>query len=335
MMKKCKVCDVPMINGGYVIGVDGGASKTVALVGNSLGKILGRGESGSSNYHNIGIAKASEAVRSATREARRQAGLRGIKPKIAVVALAAVDSAEDKRVANQFIRSLKIAKKNLVVHDSTAALYAATQGKPGIVVISGTGCVAAGISAGGEYVRVGGWGFLIDDEGSGFDIGRKALTRAFRAMDGRGEDTKLTSVLKRKFRVKVLEEILNVIYANGVNVEEIAALASLVSKTARHDKVCREILNEAGRALAELVCTVARRLNMSRDPFQVKAVGGSFKAGSYLLQPFVTGIRRHCPQARIARLRIDPARGALSLAASELRSDNSQTSLLKAHRFLK
>jgi hypothetical protein len=74
---------------------------------------------------------------------------------------------------------------------------------------------------------------------------------------------------------------------------------------------------------------------MSKDPFQVKAVGGSFKAGSYLLQPFVTGIRRHSPQARIARLRIDPARGALSLAASELRSDNSQTSLLKTHRFLK
>jgi N-acetylglucosamine kinase-like BadF-type ATPase len=322
-----------MVNDGYVVGVDGGASKTVALVGNSLGKILGRGESGSSNYHNIGIAKASEAVRSATREARGQAGLRE-KPEIAVVALAAVDSAADRRVSNQFIQSLKIAKKSFVVHDSIAALYAATQGKPGIIVISGTGCVAAGISAGGEYVRVGGWGFLIDDEGSSFDTGRKALTKAFRAVDGRGQDTKLTSALKRKFRVKTPEEILNVIYANGVNVEEIAALASLVSKTARYDKVCRQILNEAGRALAELVCTVARRLNMSRDPFQVKTVGGSFKAGSYLLQPFVTGIKRDCPQARIARLRIEPVRGALSLAASELRSRNSQTSPLKTYRFL-
>lgn len=326
---------MPVISDSYVVGVDGGASKTVALVGNSQGRILGRGESGPSNYHNIGVARAGEAVRSAIIEAKRQAGLRRIKPEIAVVALAAVDSAADRRVARRFIRRLKIAKTSFVVHDSVAALYAATQGKPGIVVISGTGCVAAGISEAGEYVRVGGWGFLIDDEGSAFDTGRKALTEAFRMMDGRANGTKLTSVLKRRFRVKTLDNILSIIYANGMNVEKIAALAPLVSKTARHDKVCREILNEAGTALAELVCTVARRLKMTCDSFQVATIGGNFKAGRYLFQPFVTRISKECPHTRIVRLRVEPARGAFLLAASELRSRDSPLSPFRTYKWLR
>lgn len=299
-----------MITDRYVVGVDGGASKTVALVGNSHGRILGRGETGPSNYHNIGAAAASKAIKKAIIEAQREAGLRRTEPEIAVVALAAVDSAADRHVARRFVRRIKIARTSFVVHDSVAALYAATHGKPGIIVISGTGCVAAGISQAGEYVRVGGWGYLIDDEGSAFDIGRKALTKAFRMMDGRARRTTLMSVLKRRFRVKMFDDILNVIYVNGMSVEEIARLAPLVSKAARHDEACRKILNEAGISLAELACTVARRLKMTRDSFLVATVGGNFKSGRHLLEPFVARIRKECPHAHVVGLRVEPARGA-------------------------
>ena len=313
-----------MVVGRYVVGVDGGASKTVALIGTKSGKVLGRGESGPSNYHNVGAAAASRAIKKAVTEAQRQAGLREVRPETAVVALAAVDSEIDRAVALRFVRRTKIARTSYVVHDSVAALYAATQGKPGIIVISGTGCVAAGVNEAGEYARAGGWGYLIDDEGSAFDIGRKALTRAFRMLDGRARPTNLISILKRKFQVKMLEDALSLIYANGVSVEEVARLASLVSRAASRDKACKGILNNAGITLAELACAVARRLCMTDDSFEVATVGGSFKSGRHLLKPFKARIKSECPRARVIRLKVEPARGAFLLAASELlnRSDH-------------
>ena len=303
----------------YVVGVDGGATKTVALIGTVDGKIVGRGESGSSNYHNIGPYAAAKSIKRAVSEAKRNASLGRRKPEIAVVALAAINSPSDKLVTNRFVRDAKVARRSIVIHDTLAALHAATQGGPGIIVISGTGCVAAGINRAGKYGRAGGWGYVVDDEGSAYDIGRKALNRAFRAIDGRSPPTRLVSILARRFRVKLLEDIQKRIYSNGMSVEEIAHLSPLVSRAAVRDTVCREILAGAGIKLGELACAVARRLKMTNEPFIVSAVGGNFKSGRYLLQPFEARIRKECPRAQIVTLKAEPAQGALALALLELR----------------
>jgi len=301
----------------YVIGIDGGATKTVALIGAENGKILGRGESGPSNYHNIGASAASVAIKQAVSEARQRAGIRK-NVEVAVVALAAVDSPRDKATALRFIRRIRIARKNLVVHDSLAALQAARSGRPGIIVISGTGCVAAGINEAGRYVRAGGWGYLIDDEGSAFDIGARALRSAFRMLDGRSPETKLASALERRFHARTLEDALREVYSAKFGVDGIAGLTPLVSKLASSDEVCRRILNDAGVSLAGLSCIVAKRLRMKHDTFTFSLVGGTFKAGRYLLQPFRARIRKEYPNARIEIVKIEPVLGAFSLAVSEV-----------------
>jgi N-acetylglucosamine kinase-like BadF-type ATPase len=130
-----------------------------------------------------------------------------------------------------------VAQEPFVIHDSVAALYAATKGRPGIIVNSGTGSFAAGINGAGEYVRVGGWGYLIDDKGSAFDIGMKAITMGYRMMDGRTPATDLIPLLKRRFRVTRFDQILDNIYSNRISVEEIARLAPYVSKEASHDNI--------------------------------------------------------------------------------------------------
>ena len=303
-----------MITDRYVVGVDGGATKTVALIGTATGKVLGRGVAGPSNYHNVGEVAASKAIKTAVARAKKQTGLGKRKVGTAVVALAAVDSTEDLRVARRFVRRANVAEESIVIHDSVAALYAATQGRPGVIVNSGTGCFAAGINQAGEYVRVGGWGYLIDDKGSAFDIGMKAITMAFRMTDGRTPPTKLTTLLKRKLGVKRFDEILDIIYANKLSVEEIARLAPLVSKAASNDKVCRRILNEAGTLLAELAITAARRLKMTNRPFELATVGGGFRSGRYLLEPFTSKVKDECPHARLVSLRDEPARGAYLIA---------------------
>jgi N-acetylglucosamine kinase-like BadF-type ATPase len=312
--------DVTLVVQRYVVGVDGGASKTVALIGTANGRILGRGESGPSNYHNIGARAAARSIKKAVFQAMKRAGLTGVKPAIAVVALAAIDSPKDRISARSFVRDAKISRISFVVHDSVAALFAATRGRPGMIVISGTGSVAAGINGAGRYARAGGWGYLVDDEGSAYDVGRKALNRAFRAIDGRSPPTQLVSILRRRFKTKTLEDAQKRIYSDGMSVGEIARLAPLVSEAAVRDKACREILADAGIRLAELACAVARRLKMTNEQVTVSVVGGNFKSGLPLLRPFQARIRSECPRARIAKLRLEPARGALALAASEART---------------
>ena len=303
-----------MVTDRYVVGVDGGATKTLALIGTATGNVLRMGAAGSSNYHNIGELAASKAIKAAVVRAAKQAGLAKRKVGTAVVALAAVDSTEDFRVARRFVRRANVAEESVVIHDSVAALYAATQGRPGVIVNSGTGCFAAGINQAGEYVRVGGWGYLIDDKGSAFDIGMRAITMAFRMMDGRTSTTKLPTLLKRRLRVKRFDEILDIIYANKLSVEQIARLAPLVSGAASTDKICRRILSEAGTSLAELAVTTARRLKMTGLPFQLATVGGGFRSGRYLLEPFTARVKDECPRASIVSLRDEPAKGAYLIA---------------------
>ena len=303
----------------YAVGVDGGATKTVAILGDESGRILARGSAGSSNYQNIGTNDSSKAIRNAVTQAKHRAGVQNKLPAIAVVALAGIDSPADWRVASRFVKKARIARSSFVVHDSIAALYAATQGKPGIVVNSGTGSFAAGVNSAGRYARVGGYGYLFSDEGSAFDIGRRSLVAAFRSLDGRASPTKLTSVLKRVYRVQHLEDLLSKLYTERLEVDSIARLALLVAKEAPRDWACGQILREAGVSLAELVCAVARKLNMTNSNLMVVTMGGSFKAGDRMVRPFQSAIRSKCRRVEFSQLRREPAEGAYALAASIVR----------------
>ena len=301
----------------YAVGVDGGATKTVALIGTENGRILGRGESGSSNYHNVGSNDASKAIKSAVSLARKRASIRENSADVAVVALAAMNSSRDLAIARRFVRAANIAAQVFVVHDSVAALHASVHGKTGIVVISGTGCMAAGINKAGRYVRAGGWGYIIDDEGSAYDIGTKALRSAFRTLDGRSPKTRLTNAIRQKFGVKTLENASPLIYSE-MGIDDIASLTPLVSRLAPTDAVCREILRNAGVALAVLACVVAKQLKIEHDRFPIALVGGTFKAGIYLLQPFRARVKKDCPRADVMIMNTEPVHGALDIAVSKL-----------------
>ena len=301
-----------------VAGIDGGASKTVAIIADTDGKILGKAKAGPSNYHNIGVQAATLAIQTALKRARHNAGT-SERPAIAVVALAGIDSKSDMITASRFVKSSRIAQTSIVIHDSVAALYAATKGRPGIVVNAGTGSFAAGINRKGAYARAGGWGYIVSDEGSAYDIGLKAIKMAFRSFDGREKNTEVVTILKRRFRIKEIDDLVPHLYTTGLSVEQIAGLAPLVIKSARKDMISRSIIREAGTALGELVCTVATRLHMTKDKFPVAAIGGNFRSGDYLLRTLKFKINQVCPYARVIQTNVEPAVGSLSLALEALK----------------
>jgi len=305
----------------YVAGIDGGATKTVCIIADSEGKVLGRGVSGPSNYHNVSVSVAKKALIQSIRRAASNARLRRLRFKVACFGMAGLDSPYDRKIIPKFIREgIKFCEKITVVHDSVIALYGATGGAPGLIVEAGTGSFAAGLNKRGEIKRVGGWGNVIGDEGSAYEIGRQALKAFLHSYDGREVKTLLTEKIMKMLKLRTEEDLMQRVYAERMNVSEIAAAAPLVAEAADEaDAVAKRILTEAGRELASHAIAIAKALEMENEDVEVYTTGGVFKAGSHVLKPFEEEVKKIMPRARFASPKFEPAMGAVFLATKELR----------------
>ena len=301
-----------------VSGVDGGATKTVAVVGRLDGTLLAFARSSSSNYHNIGAGNAAKSIRMSVVAACRHAQASTSKLETVVMGLAGMDCPRDFRIGQRVADLTDVGKRRIVVHDSVIALYAATLGRPGIVVNAGTGSFAAGIDADGRTIRAGGWGNIIDDEGSAYDIGRLGIRATLRALDGTERKTAIGKLLVRKFKLHAPEDIIHEVYKKPMTVEEISSISKLVAQAAVNgDQAARSIFVYEGRALANFVSTIARRLDMTRSKPDIYCTGGVFKAGPMLLNPFRRELRKTVPRFVLRHPRFEPVIGAFILALKE------------------
>jgi len=303
-----------------VAGVDGGATKTVAVVGRLDGTLLGSARAPSSNYHNVGINRAAKSIRSAVLLACRRGGVPAKDLRTVVMGLAGMDSPKDFLVGRRVADLTRLGKRRIVKHDSVIALYAATLGRPGVVVNAGTGSFAAGIGRDGRVIRAGGWGNIIDDEGSAYDIGKLGIRAALRALDGRERKTLIGRLLVGKLKLRSLENVVHEVHEKPMTVEEISAISKLVAGAAtRGDQVARDIFTHEGAVLARLVSAIARRLDLTRSRPDVYCTGGSFKAGVILLNPFRRELSKNVPRFTIRHPRFEPVVGAFILALKEER----------------
>ena len=182
----------------YFLGIDGGQSHTTALIADSRGRILGRGNAGASNHTREagGRERLILAVSQSVGEALQNAGLLKNKAvrefKFFSAHLAMTGEPEDKvEIVNDLLRA-----DHLVVgHDAPGALAGVFAGGEGVIVLAGTGSVACGETLDGRFARVGGHGYLFGDEGGGFAIARDALAAALWAEDSGGKSDLLKALL--------------------------------------------------------------------------------------------------------------------------------------------
>jgi len=304
----------------YVAGIDGGATKTICIIADNEGNVLGRGVSGPSNYHNVSLSAVKKALLQSIKRAASNARLRRPRFKVACFGMAGLDSPYDRKIVPKFIREeIKFCEKITVVHDSVIALFGAAGGAPGLIVEAGTGSFAAGLNKQGEIKRVGGWGNIIGDEGSAYEIGRQALKAFLRSYDGREMKTLLTEKIMKMLKLHVGEDLVQRVYAERMSIREIAAIAPLVTEAADEgDAVAKRILTEAGREIAFHAIAIAKALRMENEDVEVYMTGGVFKAGSHVLKPFEEEIKKIMPKARLASPKFEPAIGAVFLALREL-----------------
>jgi N-acetylglucosamine kinase-like BadF-type ATPase len=298
-----------------VVGVDGGGSKTHAVIVDADGRIMGEGTAGPSNPLRVGIARAAAAVREAIDKACEAAHVRRQDIVAAEVGLAGARRTELRERVREALSNFGIADLE-VVGDADIALHGATDGEPGVVVIAGTGSICCGVNARGKRNCAGGWGPVAGDEGGGAWIARRALRAIAHASDGRGPKTSLTAAACAYFHVTTPEDLSTAIYAPTMTNERLAGFGKQVIEAAKaKDPAAREITAEAGSELGLAVVAVIRNLKLETERFQVAYVGGVFEAGGDLvLGPMCERILQVAPLAFVAPPRMSPSLAAARMA---------------------
>jgi N-acetylglucosamine kinase-like BadF-type ATPase len=207
-----------------------------------------------------------------------------------------------------------------VVGDSDIALYAATQGAPGLVVIAGTGSICCGVNARGKHACAGGWGPLAGDEGGGSWIARRGLRAIAYASDGRGPATSLSAAACKYFRVSNPIDLSTAIYAPSITNEYLAGFGKFVIQAAKaKDRVARQVLVEAGKELGVAAAAVIRNLKLERETFPVGYVGGVFGAsGELVLSHLREALLEVAPRAFLTPPKFSPAVAAARMAHERL-----------------
>ena len=301
----------------YFLGLDGGGTKTACALCDEDGLVVGFSVGGPSNH--LSLARGEDALREALRDvvedALSRAGIGRPRLSAACLALAGVGLDGRSPVAARVAREVVPADDIVLENDAVAALVGATAKDWGVVVISGTGSIAVGIDREGRRARAGGWGYLIGDEGSGYDIGRRGLTAVARAHDGRGSYTILVEKALAHYRLDTPDGLRSVLYRSETKAKDIASFAPLVVAAAcEGDAASVDILQTAGRELGLSAVAVVKALGLEDEEFDVAPCGSVFKAGQLVVGPFRSELLRAAPSARIVSPRFPAVIGALMIA---------------------
>jgi N-acetylglucosamine kinase-like BadF-type ATPase len=303
------------VSGPRYLGIDAGGTKTVALAGDER-RVLGRGSAGPANPSLVGTEAALAALTQAARTALAEAA----SPQ-AGVAMAWIGGAgawpatgELRTRAAQAVGASRVEFS----HDGRLLLAAAGV-EEGIALVAGTGSSAYGRVRTGAEVTVGGWGHLLGDEGSGYDIARAAMRAATRAIDGRGPETALVPALLRMTGAADPGELRTSAYPAPA-IDEVAAFGRTVLEcAAAGDAVAAAIVADAGAELAALCARAAAALRIEAQ-CRVIAGGGLLTAGSPLLHAVAERLAEVIDHS-LTTNDTEPAAGALALARQAGKED--------------
>ena len=263
-----------------LLGIDGGGTKTRAWLTDMDGRLLGRCTGEGSNLNDIGLEETTRRLSELLARLLRTHG----GPSAAVESLYAglagcASTVNASAMEAEIQRLVPNAKRVRVRGDMLNALYSLEGVRDGIAAIAGTGS-GAFARVGKSLQRVGGWGYLIDDTGSGFDVGRRVLQSVLRTWDGRGGETALTELVTSELEGTAPWQAIPAIYQGGR--AKVASFAPLAFQAAdAGDRIARMIVLHAVDAQAVLIRTAARNLPQADRPYLVALCGGLWHARGF------------------------------------------------------
>jgi N-acetylglucosamine kinase-like BadF-type ATPase len=303
----------------FVVGVDGGGTKTAtAVVGDDLG-VIGTAVAGPSNYRSVGMEAASQSIFEAVSNALRVADVSLEQVAAICMCLSGFDTDLDIPVPQRAVALLGFTGAAIFENDVVGAWAGVTGGDPGIVTIAGTGATALGMNARGEFWRTDGWDYILGDAGSGYRIGLEGIHEAMKMLDGRRPPSHLVQKLAKFYSVDDALAMRRLADSGGLGKLHIAEFSRHVSEAADEgDPVAQDILRRAADDIAMNIKAIVTQLDMRDDAFPIGAVGSVFKSFTHVLDPLRESIARIAPHATLTAPRYPPEVGAAIIAQRRL-----------------
>lgn len=305
----------------YLIGMDGGGTKTKCILTDINLNPVYETTSRPSNFLVIGTEKVSETILNLINECLSNQKISS--DDVAAIVLGTTGGGrrnDAELLENQIIKdSTKegfTINKIRIESDARIALEGAFSGKPGSILIAGTGSIMFGKDAEGQIHRVGGFGRFIGDEGSGYRIGRKGLNAVAREYDERRKSTKITDLLAQEFSISSPEELITEVYRNNFNIASVAPLVFNAAESG--DKIAQRILeNEADELLLHIT---AMKSKLKVENLKVSLIGSLLTTANYFSYLFNEKVVRNFNDVQIKEAEHSPEFGAALMAKQLLTS---------------
>lgn len=302
----------------FVAGVDGGGTKTECMLMDLDGNPISTSLFGSLNMNSRPQEEVAQSIRGVVGSVLAQDG----ECRMLCVGCAGLSNPEVRCALERMIRAEGYGGAYMLAGDQTAALYAAHGVGPGAVLISGTGSICFGRNASGATARAGGRGYKIDDEGSGYAIGRDILSAVVRAQDGRARPTVLTELVLAQLGSHSLNELIRALYTPGDKRGNVAAYAQLLPEAVGcGDAAACAILEKAVGELCLLAATVVKRLELTKNRLALS--GGVLKNIFCVADGVAARLKAQYPELNIFILETSAAEGAARMALEAVRGENA------------
>lgn len=276
-----------------ILAIDGGGTCCRGAFCDDDGHLVAYLEKGPVNYQNIGIEQTRLTITQLFKELLAQIGESSLEIERAVIGMAGIDTVQDYQVVSYLLFDLfqqtSIHVKQIFLeNDANMTLLGIVDNQPGILVISGTGSIVYGKNEDGLTARVGGWGHLIGDEGSGYRIGQAALQHIFRAEDRRERTSGITEAVLTHLKLASINDLMNWIYLADFSINQVASLAPVIFQLAEEgDRQAMEILSDASAELALACRTAIEKLNLSKQTFSLILGGGILQKQRYVAEQLI------------------------------------------------
>jgi len=314
-----------------VLGIDGGAtSARVALVDFS-GNLIGFGMGGPANPKEITLGESIASLEEAVTRAWKHAQIPLEAAKSGFLGIIGLHTVYDQKAfKTEILPHNWVAESALRVgHDLDIAMAASVRGNKGIVLVAGTGSACYGMN-GDKSARAGGWGYFMDDPGSGYWLGLQAMRAAVRCQDGRGEQTRLLEAVQQFCRIKDISQLPNIIYNPFFARERIAELAPVVYEVAYSgDSVALEIIQRGGEELSLMITTVAEQSDLDLSKIPVFVSGGVSKDKKLFWDSLESALKSKYSDVRLKKPLFHPVIGAVKLAMQNIGIHLDDTKCLK------
>jgi glucosamine kinase len=297
-----------------VIGIDGGGSKTHAMVADEQGRTIAEMVGPASAVRPGKAEDSADVIAGVVRDALASCEMTHVTPRVLSIGVAGAGREAERQELWQALVSRDLAAELVIHSDFSIALDDAFADGPGVLLISGTGSVAFGRGPTGATSRCGGWGPVCGDEGSGAWIGRRALSVVTAAADGREPETALTGAVLTAAQINETSDLIG--WAANANPAQLASLAPVVLSVAdAGDLRANAIVSLAVEELVLHVRSLARQLfGDERAALPIALSGGMLSRGTTLRKRLEHRLKSAVPGGQLRTDVIIPARGAVRAA---------------------